>query len=1076
MLSRCAYSLSGVLLWTAFALAQTQVSSADLKGTLSDPSGASIPGAVITATSQSTNQQRSATTDDLGNYRIALLPPDLYEIRIEARGFTTQVRPDIALTVGQTAIVNSTLAVAGTATTIQVVDQGPALLEPERTQQAETLTQRPIQNLPINGRNFLSFALLTPGVVEENPAFTNSLLPQLPTSRLSFAGQNGRSNSVTVDGVSNNDIQSNGVRPTISQEAVQEFQINRSSFNAEFGGATGGTINIVSKSGTNQYRGSLFTFFRNEKLDARNTFATSFEEDPPFKRNQSGFTFGGPIKKNQTFFFASYEGLSRRESTVTTILADRSILEPTSNQRELIEALEQSGVPAFVTQGQTLRALLTTSGDSPFPNAASPAPYNRIIYNLLANSTGSFPIRQATSTGSFRLDHAVDSNDQAFLRYTLVNDSTHGQGIGGQAAPSTGFDVAIHDHALVLGENHEFSGRSLNEFRLQLVREVFNVDTVDPFGPRINIAGIGKFGREFTNPSDRIHHRYQVLDNWSYRTGRHNFKAGVDVSRFTFTGYGPAFLGGEINFVRLPIPPAAVLGVPATTQLATLLATPRTAGGLDRADLIPTLTTEPMTVIQQMNFGMATSINQGFGDPYTDLVGHTIGGYWQDAMQITPRFHINYGVRYDVELQPAPVNHDLDNIAPRLGFAFNAGKTVVRGGGGIYYQPLYTVTAFAAKVLGKNQQITNILVSASPELTPVAPTSICGAQLAAGTPPSFCFFQQLIANGQLTLPSTATIAESSYQTLAGLTRYTSTNKITFRLDDNAVNSYSVHGSLGVDRQLATDFIVSVNYIFNRGLRLVRTRQVNALPDPEVLDALGRPALVRRADSSLLANFTVETAGASAYHGMAVSANKRFNRKFGVLVSYTLGKVIDDATDINIPDGPENPTFTRGDRSLSTFDVRHRLVASGVFDSPARSGVLSGFTVSPIVTWRTGFPFNITTGFDTNMDNNTNDRPLGVGRNAGIGLPYFSTDLRVSRRFVLGEDHRSLELILDVFNLFNRANYKEFNGSTNGALRLSDLGITGFRVKADADFLPTTLGGPTSAYDPRILQVAAKFNF
>src|SRR5262249_14134179 len=132
-------------------------------------------------------------------------------------------------------------------------------------------------------------------------------------------------------------------------------------------------------------------------------------------------------------------------------------------------------------------------------------------------------------------------------------------------------------------------------------------------------------------------------------------------------------------------------------------------------------------------------------------------------------------------------------------------------------------------------------------------------------------------NGQLTLPSTATIPESAYQTLAGLTRDTSTNKITFRLDDNAVDSYSVQGSLGVDRQLANDLNVSVNYIFNRGLRLVRTRQVNALPDPAVLDALGRPALVRRADSSLLANFTVETAGASVYHGMAVSVNKRLNR-------------------------------------------------------------------------------------------------------------------------------------------------------------------------------------------------------
>jgi hypothetical protein len=308
----------------------------------------------------------------------------------------------------------------------------------------------------------------------------------------------------------------------------------------------------------------------------------------------------------------------------------------------------------------------------------------------------------------------------------------------------------------------------------------------------------------------------------------------------------------------------------------------------------------------------------------------------------------------------------------------------------------------------KNQQITNILVSASPELTPIAPTSVCGAQLAAGTPPSFCFFQQLIARGNLTVPSTGTIPESAYLTLAGLTRDTSTNKITFRLDDNAVDSYSVQSSLGVDHEIARDWNVSVSYLFNRGLHLVRTRQVECAPDLAVRDALGRPALVRRADSSLLANFTVETAGASVYHGLATSLEKR-GQNYQLLASYTLGKAIDDATDINIPDGPENPTNTRADRSLSTFDLRHRLVISGVFNSPFRSRALSAFTVAPIFTWHSGFPFNITTGIDTNMDNNTNDRPLGVGRNTGrpallfSGSPHWQT-VRVGRRpQIVGSD-------------------------------------------------------------------------
>src|SRR4030095_11233382 len=169
MFSRCALSIFVVALCAALLPAQSQISSADLKGNVTDPSGAGIPNATVTATSQSTNQSRSATTDMQGNFRLALLPPDIYEIRTEARGFTTQVRRDMAFTVGETAVVNSSMTVAGPTTTVDVVNEGPAILEPERTHQATTLIRQAIENLPINGRNFLSFTLLTAGVVEENP-------------------------------------------------------------------------------------------------------------------------------------------------------------------------------------------------------------------------------------------------------------------------------------------------------------------------------------------------------------------------------------------------------------------------------------------------------------------------------------------------------------------------------------------------------------------------------------------------------------------------------------------------------------------------------------------------------------------------------------------------------------------------------------------------------------------------------------------------------------------------------------------------------------------------------------------
>src|SRR5262249_6058179 len=262
---------------------------------------------------------------------------------------------------------------------------------------------------------------------------------------------------------------------------VNEFQINRSGYNAEFGRATGGVINIVSKSGTNQFHGNVYNYFRNERLDANNAFAAMQRRDPPFRRNQPGFTFGGPIRRDKTFFFTAYEGLFRRDSTFTTILSDPTILQPTPGQQDLINTLIGSGAPAFVAQGQQLQALLTTSPDSPFP-------LNRSNYNLLTRSTGAFPIQETSSTGSLRVDHGLSEQDFIFFRYSLTNNSQHNIGVGGLFAPSAGFDIGSRDNTFVLGETHVFRNGSSNEFRFQSIRNTYNVNTVDPFGPRYEVA------------------------------------------------------------------------------------------------------------------------------------------------------------------------------------------------------------------------------------------------------------------------------------------------------------------------------------------------------------------------------------------------------------------------------------------------------------------------------------------------------------------------------------------------------------------------------------------------------------
>jgi hypothetical protein len=238
------------------ALAQARSSSADLTGTVSDPSKSPVPGATVIATNIATGLARNGVTDANGVYRIPLLPPGEYEVKIQINGFNTQIKKGIRLTVGEIIPLNFEVSREGAIDSVSVATDQP-LIEPERTHQSSTITQRPINNLPINGRNFLDFARLTPGVIEESPAVTSVQVTALTTSGLSFSGQNGRANTIQIDGVDNNDIIGNGVRPTISQEAVNEFQINRNAYNAEFGRAAGGIINIVSKSGTNQFHGNV---------------------------------------------------------------------------------------------------------------------------------------------------------------------------------------------------------------------------------------------------------------------------------------------------------------------------------------------------------------------------------------------------------------------------------------------------------------------------------------------------------------------------------------------------------------------------------------------------------------------------------------------------------------------------------------------------------------------------------------------------------------------------------------------------------------------------------------------------
>src|SRR5215510_11725916 len=301
------------------AFGQANSNAADIQGTVTDSSGALVANASVTARNPATNVSRDVTTNDEGFYRIINIPPGDYEITVEAPNFKKAVMPKVTVTVGQAATVDVTLELGQLTESVTISDATTEIVETSKTAVATTIDQQRINNLPINERNYLSFALTTSTVGRDN----GRPIGPAPTTGLNFGGQRGRSNLVQVDGADNTDNSVNASRSTVSQEAVQEFQVVTNSFAPEFGRSAGGVVNVVTKSGTNDFHGNVFGFLRHRSFQARNAFAPI--EDPPFTRTQYGLTLGGPLDRDRTFFFFAFEQRRRNESGFFTSDVDANL-------------------------------------------------------------------------------------------------------------------------------------------------------------------------------------------------------------------------------------------------------------------------------------------------------------------------------------------------------------------------------------------------------------------------------------------------------------------------------------------------------------------------------------------------------------------------------------------------------------------------------------------------------------------------------------------------------------------------------------------------------------------------------
>jgi len=1007
------------LLFIAHATAAPQagISTGEIRGTVTDPSGAVLPNATIQVTSRGTSFEASVVTGEVGTYRALQLKPDTYEVRAKLPGFEASPK-QVELTVGQTAVIDFQMKLPSAANVLVTVEAVAPLAEPDRSQQSNTITGDAIQRLPIDKRNYLTYSLLMPGVADADAlADANDYRPpQAAHSGLSFYGNNGRGNALAVDGGEAND-QAGGIRPTLSQEAVQEFQVNRSNYSVELGGASGGTVNIISRSGTNSLHGSVFGFFRNDALDAADPFATKLENDvavrvkPPSDRQQFGATLGGPLIKQRTFFFAAFEGLDRDESSSVSVLTDPSIFNPTPQQEAILATLPPASASA-------LRQALTSSERT------------KEVFRI---NSGIHPYHGTDYKFSIRLDHAWDSSNQFMFRYNMANIDESNPNTRALLGATRATDTSRLDHTGVLRWQRTISAQSINEFQFQYNYDDYAVSSLEKFGPEINVNGYGYFNGDALLPSRLLWRRQQITDKLSLSRGDHQLKIGGELLIRKNYVEAHVFFPARFNFGPLP-------------------------GGL----INPALASTSITAVQAFNLGLAQTFQQAFGNPTVFSTEPYSAAYFEDRWRIKRNLTLDLGLRYELDDIRDPIRTDKNNFAPRVGFAWDVvgdHRTTVRGGFGIFYAPSNYAIVHVSNALGEfngKRQIAQVLTSIG---TP-------GSQSSAN------IYQTLVAQDVITLPVPTRSITYSDLTQFGVMASVDQRpplSVLFSASPDYASSYTEQGSLGIQHVFGSDFVVNANYLFVNGLKILRAREKNLLPAP-VNPALGirvwsltvrDPNLFK--DVTLVQDNVYESTGRSFYHGMTLEVQKRLTSRIQLNANYTLSKAIDEVVDFNTDFQANDQLNLRAERALSSFDQRHKFVAYASVQSPG------GFTATPVFRANSARPFNLLVGSDLNQDfHSTTDRPPFAGRNTGRGPNFWTVDLRVMRPIRLSESMK-VELVGEAFNIFNRLNFRSVNN-------IVGLLPPPYNVTGRKDLSPSQPLAYTSAFDPRQIQVGARLSF
>ncbi|HJW13424.1 MAG TPA: carboxypeptidase regulatory-like domain-containing protein, partial [Thermoanaerobaculia bacterium] len=897
----CLAAFLSLVVPAAWLTAQSATGS--ITGNVVDTSGGGVPGAAVSIRSADTGTTRTTTSGATGAFRFLYLVPGNYSVTADLSGFSPAKIANVTVTVGGDATVRLVLEPAGVQAAVTVSSEAP-LIETTKTEVSSVVDEKLIRALPTNGRNFLDVVLSTPGVVKDN----------FRVGDLVFAGQRGTLNSIVVDGADNNNTffgqalgrTGSGRAPyQFSLDSVKEFQVNTNAYSAEYGRAGGAVINVVTKSGTNEFHGNAFYFYRDDALNAKNYFdAVNGRVKAPYHFDQFGATLGGPILSDKLFFFANYDG--QRNKTPNTVILN--IPSGTPSDPDTIGGIAK------------LTALASNWNQQ----------QNQDVY-------------------LFKADYDVASGQHVSVRYNRQNFT----GVGFESSGSTvafehSGDSLVNTDTAAGSVASSFTSALFNELRGQWARDK-EPGTANSSNPEalVNQGGspVLTIGENFFSPRETTIKRWQIADTGTYLFGTNTLKGGFDYQHDNILNYFPGNFFGSYTFQSIA---SFNRGVPSGSgeRYVQAFAGPGTTG------------------------------------PITNPNTRDISFFAQDEWRIHQNLTVNLGIRYDFQKiqQPSVLNtdpqllaaglntdripEDHNNWGPRVGVAWTpgtTGRTVVHAGYGIFYGRTPAIMIGTAH---SNNGINVQTLTFTGSSVPTYPNRFV-------TPPT---------GGTAAVP-------------------------TILLFDPQFRNPMVHqASAGVEQALTNDMAIAVNYLYVRGKDLPRSTDVNlGAPSNVVVPIQGdgsttvKQYIGPKPFSKFGRVIEFQSTAESRYNGLTVELNKRFSHNWQAKLAYTLSKVTDtkpDATAV-VPQSSDDAKFASdpqdfgADSAPGDNDVRHRLVFSGLWNLDYAGGIknatlqwlLSGLTLSGVVSFQTGQPYSLAINGDLNNDGNTrNDRVPGTSRN------------------------------------------------------------------------------------------------